>query len=682
MASPVLPVATAGPKCWRDAAAGLGMSTEELPQDPQAVVQLLHHTLPSYVQLLLGDPAKPWSDPQHLSGPLQHAAVAGSSVAVAFIITAAPPVFWQPPLMFHGICAAVSRGDLGIFQQLAAAITAPNTYKGVMLGFAVGYHRCGTPACREIVSWLLQQYNWQPEELEHAIDFCASRAGSRHLLQQLLRDSGILWTPAQLAHYLPEAAGLNDLNLLKTLMSATAEQWQAEDVTTAIQSLITRDHDFDMDVLQLLMDWPGISWTAAAVAGLLVECIEELPEPWPAHLSSVLQQLVTMQGCSWTAESLAELLRVASATQDDGLDVVELLLKLPGMQWTATQLIPALAAAAEAETRGRVYCSCWSQMVNQLIDTPGVLWTAEDVGPIVAQAAAAAVETAGLDSDTEISCSVVEQLLAVPGVDWSTPDLVPAVKPAAAADDPCLLMMLLGNPSPFSYPSAEEKKMLEQLRALQWPPGELSPVLVDAVAEGRVVVVKQLLKTGGSRWQGEHLAPALAKAIALLDEEEQCGGRNEPGEGWEEEDADDDWYQRPLENSDGDPFLTWKEVDMLLLRGVVCWSAVSLAAVIIAAIKAGRSCACLARLLSVAQDSWSARALLPVLQHTAAAAGAQSQQVRMLLQMPGVKWEAGELAAVLQQLMVQCRGQLLVEDCSTAQLLKAPVSSYSQIKEI
>ena len=237
------------------------MSLEELPQEPQAVVQLLHHTLPSYVQLLLGDPAKPWSVPQHLSAPLHHAAIAGSSAAVALIVSAAPSIFWQPWRICNSICTAVTRGDLGIFQQLVAAAAAagPNGYKDSVLFFAVESHRCCTPSCRDIVSWLLEQHDWQPEELEDAITSSVTRKGKHHLLRQLLLDTGIQWTPAQLAQHLEEAASMNEPSLVKTIMSATGEQWQPQHITPTIKSFIYRRCEADVRVLKLLLGWPGVS---------------------------------------------------------------------------------------------------------------------------------------------------------------------------------------------------------------------------------------------------------------------------------------------------------------------------------------------------------------------------------------------------------------------------------------
>ena len=130
-----------------------------------------------------------------------------------------------------------------------------------------------------------------------------------------------------------------------------------------------------------------------------MECLEDLPEPWPAHLCLVLQELLTLLHGSWTAESLAELLRVASGAEDKaGLLVVQLLLEVPGVQWTATQLVPALAEAAETEAWGSITAS---PMVEQLMRFPGVQWSSGDVAPILATAAAEAVKAAaeGYDDD-------------------------------------------------------------------------------------------------------------------------------------------------------------------------------------------------------------------------------------------------------------------------------------------
>ena len=663
--SPVLPIATAGPKWWRDAAAAMGMSTQELPQEPHAVVQLLHHTLPSYVQLLLGDQAKPWNDPHHLSVPLQRAAGAGSSVAVALIISAAPSVFWRPWILSNAIYAAVaSRGNLAIFQQLvaAAAAAAPNDYKATVFCFTVHFHRCCSPSCRATISWLLEQHNWQPEEVANAITSSVARKGKHHLLHQLLGDTGIQWTPAQLSQHLAEAAAMNEPSLVNTIMSATAEQWQPEHITPAIQRLISWRGEADNCVLKLLLGWPGVSWTSAAVAGLLVECLGWLSLPWPAHLCWVLQELLTLLHGSWTAESLAELLRVCSGTQDKaGLLVVQLLLEVPGVQWTPTQLVPALAEAAATEATGSV---CASPMVEQLMGFPGVQWFSGDVAPILTAAAAGAVTAAAEDFDGRLHWELVEQLLSAPGVHWTAPDLAPALKEAAAADDPCLVMLLFGDPECSSYAKAIDKDLLQHLHDLEWSPSDLSSALLEAVAEGRRGMMGPLLHAGGERWQCGQLAPALLNAIALLNEEK------EPVEGWE-----GGWEDQE------DPFLTMREVDKLLQQPGIEWSAALLAPVVTAAVKAGCSCACLACVMSATRDAWHADQLLPALQQSAAAGG-QPQQLRMLLQVPGVKWEAGKLAAMLEQLMEQSNNQLLVEDCSSTQLLNAPVSSYSQIKEI
>ena len=252
----------------------------------------------------------------------------------------------------------------------------------------------------------------------------------------------------------------------------------------------------------------------------------------------------------------------------------------------------------------------------------------------------------------------------MPGVHWTTPYLAPALKEAAAADDPCLVMLLFGDPDCSSYAKAIDKELLQHLHALVWCPSDLAPALVDAVAEGRGDMVGPLFHAGRERWQCEQLAPALLKAVALLNEREQLL------DGLEE-----------LSEDEEEPFLTMREVDMLLQQPGIEWSATLIAPVVTVGVKAGCSCACLARMVSAARDAWHADQLLPALQQSAAAGG-QPQQFRMLLQMPGVKWEAGKLAAVLEQLMAQCTDQLLVEYCSSAQLLKAPVSSYSQIREV
>ena len=495
--------ASAGPEWQHLAAAAMSMRIQELPQNQEEIVRLLHETIPSYVQQLLG--SQKWANLELLNELLVQAVLVHSAPAVTSILSAAPTPSWTLQRIEVPLQHAVHLDETDIFQNLvaAAALACPNDYwfHSHVLKCAVNSPYPLDAAHRACITWLLEFWkpNWRPHHLEPSLAHCFSDENDHNVLRQLLFDTGVQWIPAQLIRSLEAAASRGLVREVQLLLMAPGVQWLPSDLVSALADATAGAADVlkgrsywieyispvpQFMIMRMLMRHPGVQWTssdllpsvrqaAAASSPCLLQVLLGDMSAWEDLGDDIVEWIWHLRVIQWEPFDLGPLLK--GAVVERRVQVLKILLAAGGKRWKGVLLGPCVTAA--------VHIPGFNYVLKLLLYGAGDIWTSQDLHPALLESARFAAKWDNWHQ--------YDMMLKFPGVQWEAGHLVSILG----------LLLDMSQRRMKTFHSAMQHKWYSR--------------------------VKQVLAVPGVEWQPQHLQDVLSLAYEMGDEEliRQCGSR-------------------------------------------------------------------------------------------------------------------------------------------------------------
>ena len=323
------------------------------------------------------------------------------------------------------------------------------------------------------------------------------------LIQQLLLYPGVVWNSTDLRPAVKKLCSSSfafDFSsgpkLLRQLLAAASDQWTASQLSKPLKRLAVCPGRADgkREVLQLLLEYPGVVWESEDLLPALLETSKQKVKSAPGEVKGLLAAAKDQ----WSGGQLAgAVVKAAVADAAPGVkgEMLQVLLKQPGVVWSRRHLLPALRKLL---SEGSEVDLVWSEV---LLEAAAKTWTGEQLEELVKPLVERKV-------NQKLQGKLLLMLLQWPGVDWDISDL-----------QSILDQLLSQGPA---FPKRAELVQATLAAATDpWSGLDLGGPLSAAVAQQDAALVSLLLELPGVHWTAGELMPAICAAMVVSAEQPQ-----------------------------------------------------------------------------------------------------------------------------------------------------------------